>query len=83
VWQDPVIAATVLVFTLTVIPMIRANFTPPLMTSLPMVAGALTLTLAYVTLALWFSAVVELAAGALWAVLLLRGLQERKLSATL
>lgn len=83
VWQDPVIALCVLVFTLTTLPMIRQHITPPLSTSVPMVIGAVILALVYITLALWFSVVIELAAAAGWLVLTLRGLQRRQTSAIL
>ncbi len=48
-----------------------------------MVIGAITLGVVYITLALWVSMVIELAASAGWVVLMWRGLQDRQTSAIL
>lgn len=48
-----------------------------------MVIGAVTLALVYITLALWVSMVIELAASAGWAVLMWRGLRTDETSAIL
>lgn len=76
-WQDYAIAVVVLVFTLTTIPMIRARLALPLWTTLPMVVGALILTIAYATLGLWFSVGVESLAVVGWAILFYRSLFKR------
>lgn len=72
-WQDPVIAAVVLVFSLTVVPMIRAHVKVPLWTSVPMVTGCAVLALTYGTLGLWYSLSVEILGTVLWLTLLVRG----------
>lgn len=74
-WQDSAIAIAVFVITLTAVPMIRQDVTPPLSTSVPLIGGALVLVVTYATLGLWLSFVVEVLAIALWAVLLVRGIR--------
>lgn len=74
-WEDPAIGITVLVFTLTLIPMVRARVKLPKLTSIPMVVGAAVLTAAYISLGLWLSVAVEAASVALWSVLLRRSFQ--------
>lgn len=71
-WQDYAIALVVLVFTLTTIPMIKAKIKLPLWTTVPMVLGALILIIAYATLGLWFSVIVESLALIGWTILLYR-----------
>lgn len=73
-WQDPAIALAIFVITLTAIPMIRQNMTPPLTTSAPLVIGASVLVIAYASLGLWWSVLVEALAIVLWMILLARGL---------
>jgi hypothetical protein len=63
--------------------MIRQKITPPLMTSVPMVVGAVILTVVYVTLSLWYSAAVETTAIILWGKLMEQGLRNRASAAIL
>jgi hypothetical protein len=72
VWQDYAIAAVVLAFTLTTIPMIRDRTRLPFWTTFPMVMGGLILVVAYATLNLWFAFSVEVASVLLWTILLRR-----------
>jgi hypothetical protein len=72
IWQDLVISITVLVFALTIIPMVRAKVKLPLLTTIPMVVGAIALTIAYISLGLWVSVGVEVVSALLWGVLLRR-----------
>jgi uncharacterized membrane protein YhfC len=65
-WQDYVIAGVVLLFTLSVWPMVKARTPVPYSTSVLMTAGAATLAVVYVTMGLWFSLMVELVATLLW-----------------
>lgn len=74
IWQDLVVALCVVVFTLTTLPMLRHRVRVPLMTSVPMVVGALVLTVVYLTLGLWWSAGVEIVAATMWAALVRVGL---------
>jgi hypothetical protein len=74
IWQDAVISITVLIFALTIIPMIKARTVVPLWTAVPMVVGAIALTIAYITLGLWLSVAVEAASAVLWAVVLRRSI---------
>lgn len=74
IWQDLVISVTVFVFALTIIPMIEARTVVPLWTAVPMVLGAVALTVAYITLGLWVSVVVEVASAVLWAIVLRRSI---------
>jgi hypothetical protein len=72
IWEDIVISITVLVFALTIIPMIKAKVKLPLLTTIPMVVGAVALTIAYISLGLWVSVGVEATSALLWGVLLRR-----------
>lgn len=71
-WEDATISITVLVFALTIIPMILAKVRLPKWTTVPMVLGAIALTVAYISLGLWLSVAVEAASAVLWSVLLRR-----------
>lgn len=71
---DLLIAAVVLMFTLTTLPMIRARVKLPLLTTVPMVVGSAVLVVCYLTLGLWFAFAVELLSLALWFVLLRRSI---------
>jgi hypothetical protein len=75
IWQDVVIFATVFTFTLTTVPMILSGITPPLLTSIPMVAGSVVLGLVYLSLSLPLSMGVEGLSVTLWSLLLRRGLR--------
>jgi hypothetical protein len=75
IWQDVVIFVTVLVFTLTTLPMILRGVTPPLLTSIPMVVGSVVLGLVYLSLSLPLSMGVEGLSVTLWSILLGRGLR--------
>lgn len=72
-WQDPVIAVVVLVFSLTVVPLIRARIKVPLWTSIPMIIGCAVLAVTYSTLGLWYSVSVEVLGTSLWITCLVRG----------
>lgn len=72
IWQDFIIAAVVAIFTLTVVPLIRADLTLPVGTTLPMTLGSLVLAIAYATLGLWFALSVEVVSTVLWSILLAR-----------
>ncbi len=74
IWQDPVIAFVVLLFTLTTIPMIRAGIRLPALTTLPMVLGGIVLLGCYATLGLWLGVAVQALAVVLWSILLRRSL---------
>jgi hypothetical protein len=78
-WQDYLIALVVMVFTLSVIPMITQKNTPPIATALAMSVGALILAIVYATLGLWFSLAVETLATILWGILLWRGYVARQI----
>ena len=71
-WQDYSITIVVLVFNLTIIPMIRSEVALPLWTTLPMTVGAAVLAATYATLGLWFSVGIETMAFLGWAILLQR-----------
>jgi hypothetical protein len=74
-WQDYVIAATVLMFTLTAIPMVLRDIKLPPLTTTPMFLGSITLAFCYASLALWFSFGVELVAMWLWSILFRRSVR--------
>lgn len=74
-WQDYVIALTVMAFTLTTIPMIVNKVKLPLWTTAPMVTGSVALGATYVTMGLWLGALTELIALILWANLLKKGVR--------
>lgn len=69
-WQDYVIAAVIVVFSLTTLPLIVKRVKMPLWTAVPMVLGSITLALVYTTLGLWFSLGVEIACAILWSTIL-------------
>lgn len=75
-WEDATIALVVLMFSLTIIPMITSGTVVPVWTSIPMVVGAAALVVAYISLGLWFSVAVEAASVALWAILARRSISE-------
>jgi hypothetical protein len=66
---DVAISIVVFVFALTIIPMIVAGTVVPVWTSIPMVAGAIVLTIAYISLGLWLSVAVEAISAVLWAII--------------
>jgi hypothetical protein len=76
-WQDGVIATVIVVFTLTTIPMILREVTPPLLTSAPMVVGSVVLSLVYITLGLPLAMAVEWLSVTLWGILMIRRLYRR------
>jgi hypothetical protein len=72
VWQDYAIAAVVMVFTLTTVPMIIRGTTLPRLTTWPMVLGSAVLAATYVTMGLWLSVLIETVSLTGWAILLAR-----------
>lgn len=74
-WQDYVIAGTVLMFTLTTIPMIAKNVELPPLTTTPMFLGSIALAFCYASLSLWFSFGVELVSMWLWSILFRRSVR--------
>lgn len=76
-WQDYLIAAVIVMFTLTTIPLIRHRIRIPLTTCGPFVAGSLLLCVAYLTLDLWLSLGIEVVSASLWSIILARALRSR------
>ncbi|MEK7599533.1 MAG: hypothetical protein AAB462_00660 [Patescibacteria group bacterium] len=56
-WQDYVLAAGSLIFTLALVPSIKSDHKPALATSLLTSAVLFTVVFTYATLSLWFSVV--------------------------
>lgn len=71
-WQDYVIAAVIVMFTLTTVPLIRNKVDVPLATSIPMAVGSFILAVTYVTMNLWLSEGVEIVSFILWLVVVWR-----------
>lgn len=74
-WEDATISVVVFMFALTILPMIWHKTVVPVWTSVPMVAGAIALTVAYVSLGLWLSVLVEALSALLWGIVARRSFQ--------
>jgi hypothetical protein len=71
-WQDYVLATGSLLFTLALIPSLRAKNKPALSTSLITVVVLVIFALTYITLSLWFSAAAAGLNGLAWLALALQ-----------
>ena len=65
-WQDFVLAAGSLIFSLALIPSLRSSHKPAASTSLITAAVLLIFAVTYMTLSLWFSAVAITINGLCW-----------------
>jgi len=77
VWQDTIITACILLFSYALIPQIYQGFKKKkglinFQTSLITSTGMYILSLTYLTLKLYFSAIVGLITGTLWLILLIQ-----------
>lgn len=80
IWQDAVIALVIAMFTISVIPMVRSDFTPPYATSIMMTVGSVILGVVYITLSLWLSLSVEVISTLLWGTLVYQRGQPRRVA---
>lgn len=79
-WQDWVLSASLLILLIALIPTVTGKDKPALATSI--ITGSLLMIVAfvYVTLSLWFSAIVVTLTGVLWLTLFVqKNLQNKKL----
>lgn len=69
-WQDFVIAGVQIIFAISLVPtVLHADHKPTVATSIFTAGGLYTLSLVYVSLALWFAACMSAVIGALWTIL--------------
>jgi hypothetical protein len=68
-WQDYVFTFGALVFSIALIPALRSNEKPPIITSLPTATLLVAFAATYLTLHLWFSAIASFTNGIIWGTL--------------
>ncbi len=69
IWQDMVIGGGQWFFALALIPMLRSETKPPLVTSLPTGVALLVFAGTFLTLDLWHSALSSAVVGAMWLII--------------
>ena len=68
-WQDIVLAVSILAFNIALIPTVLGKSKPALSTCVITLAFLLAVVTVYVSLALWYSAVMSFINASLWAVI--------------
>lgn len=76
-WQDYVITIGLVVFCLSLIPAIRAEHKPPLMTSMPTAFFQYVFLVTFASLELWLSAVGASVLAVLWTTLAVQKYRQR------
>lgn len=71
-WQDFLLSVCVIIFNLALLPSIKSKHKPSLATSLINVAALLLELIAFISLSLWYAAVMVVINATLWAILALQ-----------
>ena len=78
IWQDYIIFGGQLILWLAVIPMLRSENKPPVLTSLSATIGLVLLVISFVTLGLWASTIITAISAGSWLALMIQRIRWKK-----